>query len=279
MTHYVIGDLQGCLAPLHKLLAHLSFSAKRDHLVFCGDLVNRGPASLETLRFIKSLGDAATTVLGNHDLHLLAAAQSGKFGTKDTLQDIMLAPDCTALLGWLIRQPLAWADPEGDALIVHAGVPPQWDRQQTLALASEASRALQGPEGKEFFAKMYGDEPSLWSDDLRGIPRLRFIINCLTRLRYCDNKGRIHLKPKGAPGTQAKGLVPWFEVPGRKTSGDTLIFGHWSTLGTVHWPQSRIYGLDTGCVWGGCLTALNLQTRELVQVGCAQYRTPGVKED
>ena len=279
MTHYVIGDLQGCLQPLQKLLSQLSFSPKRDHLLFCGDLVNRGPESLQTLRFIQSLGKSATTVLGNHDLHLLASALSGEFGSKDTLQEVMQAPDYKQLLDWLIRQPLAWEDADTGVLIVHAGVPPQWDRHQTLALATEASKALQGSDGRKFLAEMYGDEPNLWSDDLRGIPRLRFIINCLTRLRYCDRQGRIHLKPKGAPGTQPKGLMPWFEVPGRRTAGDTIVFGHWSTLGAVSWPQSGIYGLDTGCVWGGCLTALNLQTRELIQVSCSQYQRPGAKED
>lgn len=279
MTHYVIGDLQGCLEPLQKLLTKVAFSPRRDHLVFCGDLVNRGPDSLSTLRFIKSLGSSATITLGNHDLHLLAAAQSGNFGSKDTLQDIMNAPDCGDLLAWLIHQPLAWQDKRSGALIIHAGVPPQWDCAQTLALAQEASKALQGHAGKKFLADMYGNEPDLWDENLSGIPRLRFIINCLTRLRYCDEQGRIHLKPKGAPGSQPKGLMPWFEVPGRKTARDTIIFGHWSTLGKIHWPQSNIYGLDTGCVWGGCLTALNLDTRELISADCEQYRKPSPIND
>lgn len=274
MTHYVIGDLQGCLEPLEKLLSKLSFSPHRDHLVFCGDLVNRGPDSLGTLRYIRSLGTAATTVLGNHDLHLLAAAQSGDFGRKDTLQHIMQAHDVEALLAWLIQQPLAWLHGKSDALVVHAGLPPQWNRVQTLALAQEASQALQGKQGKKFLADMYGDEPNLWSEDLAGIPRLRFIINCLTRLRYCDAQGRIQLKPKGAPGSQPRGLMPWFEAPGRKTANDTIIFGHWSTLGKISWPQSKVYGLDTGCVWGGCLTALNLDTYALISVGCETYRKP-----
>jgi bis(5'-nucleosyl)-tetraphosphatase (symmetrical) len=275
MTHYVIGDLQGCLEPLERLLSKVSFSTHHDHLVFCGDLVNRGPASLGTLRFIKSLGSAATVTLGNHDLHLLAAAQSGNFNSKDTLQDIMKAPDCEDLLMWLIRQPLAWQDTRSSALVIHAGVPPQWDRVQTLALAREASAALQGQAGKKFFAEMYGDQPDHWDENLKGMPRLRFIINCLTRLRYCDGEGRLHLKPKGGPGSQPKGLMPWFEVPGRKTAQDTIIFGHWSTLGQIHWPQSKVYGLDTGCVWGGCLTALNLDKRQLVSIDCEQYRRPG----
>ena len=279
MTQYVIGDLQGCLEPLEKLLSKISFSSKKDQLIFCGDLVNRGPDSLGTLRYIHSLGRAATAVLGNHDLHLLAAAQSGDFGSKDTLQEVMNAPDRATLLAWLIQQPLAWQDQRSSVLVVHAGVPPQWDRTQTLALAQEASDALQGQERGQFFAQMYGNEPDLWDENLSGIPRLRFIINCLTRLRYCDEQGRIHLKPKGAPGSQPKGLMPWFEVPERKTGKDTIIFGHWSTLGKIHWPHSKVYGLDTGCVWGGCLTALNLDTRELINVGCEQYRQPGPMKD
>lgn len=279
MTQYVIGDLQGCLEPLEKLLSKISFSPTRDQLVFCGDLVNRGPDSLGTLRYIQSLGHSATAVLGNHDLHLLAASQSGDFGSKDTLQAVMNAPDCANLLTWLIQQPLAWQDTRSNVLVVHAGVPPQWDRTQTLTLAQEASNALQSREGRQFLAQMYGDEPNLWNENLIGVPRLRFIINCLTRLRYCDERGRIHLKPKGAPGSQPKGLMPWFEVPGRKTADDTIIFGHWSTLGKIHWPQSNIYGLDTGCVWGGCLTALDLDTRELTSVGCDQYRQPGPVND
>lgn len=277
MTQYVIGDLQGCLDPLQRLLTELSFSRTRDRLLFCGDLVNRGPASLETLRFIKSLGRSAMTVLGNHDLHLLAAARTGHFGAKDSLQDIMQASDCEDLLAWLIRQPLAWLDPLSEMLVVHAGIPPQWDRTQTLAMAQEVSDALQGPDNGNVLAQMYGNEPDLWDESLRGMPRLRFIINCLTRLRYCDGQGRLHLKPKGAPGTQPVGVMPWFEVPGRRTLRDTIVCGHWSTLGQVHWPQSNVYGLDTGCVWGGCLTALNLQTRELIQVSCEKYRKPSLK--
>jgi bis(5'-nucleosyl)-tetraphosphatase (symmetrical) len=275
MTHYVIGDLQGCLKPLEKLLTKISFSSRHDHLVFCGDLVNRGPDSLGTLRFIKSLGNSATVTLGNHDLHLLSAAQSGDFGSKDTLQDIVNAPDCADLLAWLLRQPLAWQDKRSGVLVIHAGVAPQWDRAQTLALAQEASAALVGAHGKNFLAEMYGNEPDLWDEALTGISRLRFIINCLTRLRYCDENGRIHLNPKGAPGSQPAGLMPWFEVPWRRTRQDTLICGHWSTLGQIHWPQSNLYGLDTGCVWGGSLTALNLDSRELVSVACEQHRKPG----
>jgi bis(5'-nucleosyl)-tetraphosphatase (symmetrical) len=214
-------------------------------------------------------------VLGNHDLHLIAASRSGHFGASDTLGDIMRAADRNALLDWLLSQPLAHEDAESGVLLIHAGIPPQWDRSQTLALAQEAGAVLNGPTGDKFLAQMYGNDPEIWDDRLRGVPRMRFIINCLTRLRYCEADGRIRLKPSGAPGTQASGLMPWFEVPGRKTAGDTIVFGHWSTLGRVYWPQARVYGLDTGCLWGGCLTALNLQTMETVNVDCPQSQKPG----
>lgn len=278
MTTYAIGDLQGCYEPLERLLKKIEFSPAHDRLLFAGDLVNRGPQSLEVLRFIKSLGNAATVVLGNHDLHLIAASRNGQFGANDTLAEIMRAPDCDVLLDWLLSRPLAYSDEDSGALLIHAGVPPQWDRAQTLALAGEVSAVLNGPKGDKFLAQMYGNEPDIWHEQLRGILRYRFIVNCLTRLRYCDAEGRVRLKPSGKPGTQAKGLMPWFEVPGRKTAQDTIIFGHWSTLGRVHWPQARVYGLDTGCLWGGCLTALNLSTMETVKVDCEQFLKPGEKD-
>ena len=271
MTLFAIGDVQGCHEPLQKLLAQVAFDPRRDRLLFTGDLVNRGPQSLEVLRFVRGLGNAAVTVLGNHDLHLLAAAQSGKFGPRDTLGDIMAAPDRDELLGWLRRQPLAYAEPETGALLVHAGVAPQWTRAQALLCAQEAGTYLNGVNGDRFLRKMYGNEPDLWHDKLSGVMRLRFIVNCFTRLRYCSADGRIDLKHKGAPGSQPKGLLPWFEVPGRKTANDTIICGHWSSLGRVHWPSARVYGLDTGCIWGNCLTALNLHTGELHSTACSQF--------
>lgn len=278
MTTYALGDLQGCFEPLERLLRKIHFSPDRDRLLFAGDLVNRGPQSLDVLRFIKSLGPAATTVLGNHDLHLIAASRSGQFGSHDTLAEIMRASDCDTLLDWLAAQPLAYVEPDSGALMIHAGIPPQWDREKTLALAQEVSETLAGPKGDKFLAQMYGNEPDIWDDQLRGVLRQRFIVNCLTRLRYCETDGRIRLKPSGAPGTQARGLVPWFEAPGRKTARDTIIFGHWSTLGRVHWPAANVYGLDTGCLWGGCLTALNLDTWQTISVDCDQYQKPGSKE-
>lgn len=278
MTTYAIGDLQGCFEPLERLLRKINFSPARDRLLFAGDLVNRGPQSLEVLRFVKSLGPAASTVLGNHDLHLIAASRSGQFGSHDTFGDIMRASDCDDLLDWLLIQPLAYSDPDSGVLMIHAGVAPQWCRTQALSLALEVSEILTGPKGDKFLAQMYGNEPDIWEEQLRGVLRHRFIVNCLTRLRYCEADGRIRLKPSGTPGTQGKGLMPWFEVPGRKTAGDTIIFGHWSTLGRVHWPQSQVFGLDTGCLWGGCLTALNLSTFQPVSVDCEQFQKPGAKD-
>jgi bis(5'-nucleosyl)-tetraphosphatase (symmetrical) len=278
MTTYAIGDLQGCFEPLERLLRKVGFSPARDRLLFAGDLVNRGPQSLEVLRFVKSLGPAATTVLGNHDLHLIAASRKGNFGPNDTFTEIMRASDCGQLLDWLLLQPLAYADTESGALMIHAGLAPQWDRAQALALAQEVSAMLNSSKGDRFLAQMYGNDPDIWDDELRGVLRLRFVVNCLTRLRYCEADGSVHLKPSGKPGTQSKGLMPWFEVPGRRTAKDTIIFGHWSTLGQVHWPQARVYGLDTGCLWGGCLTALNLTTMQTVSVDCEQYQKPSTKE-
>jgi bis(5'-nucleosyl)-tetraphosphatase (symmetrical) len=278
MPNYAIGDLQGCLDPLQELLQRIAFDPIRDRLLFAGDLVNRGPQSLQVLRFIRSLGKAAVTVLGNHDLHLLAATHGGRFRANDTFDEIMRAPDRDELLDWLMQQPLAHEDPQSGALLIHAGVPPQWDRAQVLSLAQEVSATLTGPGGGELLTQMYGNEPDRWSEGLRGLPRLRFIINCLTRLRYCESDGRVRLKPSGAPGTQPQGLLPWFEAPGRKTAGDTIVFGHWSTLGRVHWPQARVYGLDTGCLWGGCLTALNLESWATTSIDCRQYQQPSVHD-
>lgn len=278
MTTYAIGDLQGCFEPLQQLLRKIDFSPQRDRLLFAGDLVNRGPQSLEILRFIKSLGKSAVTVLGNHDLHLIAAVRTGHFGPHDTLGEIYRAADRDELIDWLIEQPLAYEDADSGVLMIHAGLPPQWDRQQTLALAQEVSATLTGSKSDKFLAQMYGNEPDIWDPQLRGVLRLRFIVNCLTRLRYCEADGRIRLKSSATPGTQSSGLIPWFEVPGRKTASDTIVFGHWSTLGKVHWPQAQVYGLDTGCLWGGCLTALNLTTMQTINVECRQYQKPGTKD-
>ncbi|HWU67964.1 MAG TPA: symmetrical bis(5'-nucleosyl)-tetraphosphatase [Stenotrophobium sp.] len=279
MTTYAIGDIQGCDDALQALLRKLDFQPGRDRLLLTGDLVNRGPDSLKVLRRVKSLGASAITVLGNHDLHLLAVAHGSAQRAGDTLQEVLDAPDRDELLDWLRQQPLAHHDAATGVLLVHAGLPPQWTTEQALQLAAEASTQIGGSQAEDFFERMYGNQPDIWDERLHGIERLRFIVNCFTRLRYCDAQGRMHMKPKGAPGTQPRGLMPWFEVPGRKSADTEIIFGHWSTLGQVHWPQAQAHGLDTGCVWGGCLTALNLDTGKIVSSDCAQYRRPGMHGD
>ena len=274
MATYAVGDVQGCYGALRRLLDTLAFDPTRDSLWLAGDLVNRGPDSLATLRFIRELGSAARCVLGNHDLHLLAVAAGGKPGRRDTLDELLHAPDRDELLHWLRQQPLIQRSDDGRWLMLHAGLPPQWTIEQALACASEAETALRGDQHAELLRRMYGDQPDRWHPDLAGIPRLRFIINSLTRLRYCDREGRLDAGPKGRPGSQHPGLLPWFAVPGRRSADQDIVFGHWSTLGQVHWPEHRVWGLDTGCIWGGQLTALDLDTRRLHSIDCAAYRTP-----
>jgi bis(5'-nucleosyl)-tetraphosphatase (symmetrical) len=264
MSNYAIGDLQGCHDALRRLLDRLAFAPSVDRLWLTGDLVNRGPDSLATLRFIKNLGDAATSVLGNHDLHALAVAHGGRKGRRDTLDELLGAPDRDELFAWLRGLPLLAET--GGWIIVHAGLAPQWDIAQARRCAREAEAALRGRRFTELLTRMYGDQPDRWDEGLEGLQRLRFIVNCFTRLRYCDAGGRMAFKPKGAPGTQPEGLLPWFTVPGRRSAGADLIFGHWSTLGRVHWPEARVYGLDSGAVWGGALTALRLEDRSLIAV-------------
>ena len=272
MSTYAIGDVQGCHEELMALLEAIHFDANRDQVIFVGDLVNRGPDSLAVLRFVRGLGSAAITLLGNHDLHLLAVAQGGKPGKRDTLKGVLAASDCDELLDWLIRQPLAWQCPGSGSLLVHAGLAPQWSLQQALDLASEASALIAGPNGGRFLSRMYGDEPALWKNSLRGLDRVRFVVNCMTRMRYCDADGRLDLHFKGAPDSQPPNLMPWFQVPGRGSEGVPIVFGHWSTLGKVYWPESRVYGLDTGCIWGGRLTSLCLDDGHLHSVpGRAYY--------
>lgn len=279
MTTYAIGDVQGCHDELLALLAAVDFDRARDHVVLVGDLVNRGPNSLEVLRLVRSLGDAATTILGNHDLHLLAVSHGGRSGRRDTLTSLLAASDCDELLDWLVQQPLAWRHEATGTLLVHAGIPPQWTAAQTLELAAEASAQIAGANGPRFFSRMYGDEPDHWKDKLRGMERTRFVVNCLTRLRYCHADGRLDLRPKGAPGTQPPGVMPWFAVPDRASRDTDMAFGHWSTLGRVHWPEHRVHGLDTGCVWGGKLTALALETGKLTDVASRHPRNPGEPGD
>jgi bis(5'-nucleosyl)-tetraphosphatase (symmetrical) len=258
MAVYAIGDLQGCIDPLRRLLDHVRFDPSSDHLWFCGDLVNRGPGSLHTLRFVKSLGESAVAVLGNHDLHLLAVAYDPQrtARNKDTLEDILCASDRDELLEWLRRRPLLHHDPSPGYTMVHAGLPPDWDLDDAKGAARELEAVLAGPDFISFLRDMYGDRPDRWSPGLTGMDRLRFIVNCFTRLRYCHPDGRIELDEKGPPDRAAPGLVPWFRIPGRRSRLLKIVFGHWSTLGPVD--DEGVFALDTGCVWGGRLTALRL---------------------
>jgi bis(5'-nucleosyl)-tetraphosphatase (symmetrical) len=272
VTRYAIGDVQGCDEELRALLERLRFSPDRDRLWFVGDLVNRGPGSLATLRLVRSLADNALVVLGNHDLHLLAIAHgSHRRRRSDTLDELLDAPDRDALLEWLITRPLAHHE-AGD-LMVHAGVVPQWTVALTVQLAREVESALRR-EPRALFDRMYGDEPDRWDPALSGISRLRFAINVLTRLRVCTADGRVDLAMKGEPPAPPSPLRPWFEIPGRATRDARIIFGHWSALGLVRKPG--VVGLDTGCVWGGTLTALDLDVDgDPVAVKCGGYQQPG----
>jgi bis(5'-nucleosyl)-tetraphosphatase (symmetrical) len=273
VTRYAIGDVQGCDQELRALLERLKFSADRDRLWFVGDLVNRGPGSLATLRLVRALGDNAVVVLGNHDLHLLAVAYGGhRRRRSDTLDEVLAAPDREALLEWLRLRPLAHA--EGHDLMVHAGLVPQWSAALTLSLAAEVGRAL-ARDPRTLFEHMYGDEPDRWDDRLAGAERLRFIINVLTRLRLCTADGRVDIAIKGPPPPPPSPLRPWFEHRQRASRDVRVIFGHWSALGLVQ--QPGVLGLDTGCVWGGTLTAADLDTdRAPLSAPCAGYQRIGV---
>ena len=265
-TVWMIGDLQGCCDPLERLLEHPEVAADPDaRLWFAGDLVNRGPKSLATLRRLMSLGDRVVAVLGNHDLHLLAAAAGvRKPGRHDTLDEILAAPDRAELIDWLRTRPLAHF--EHGHLLVHAGVLAKWTVERTLALAAEVEETLQGPNWQKALQKMYGNEPTRWKDGFSGGKRLRVIINALTRMRLCNLKGHMDLQAKAEPGRIPPGRIPWFDVPGRATRDITVVFGHWSTLGLMIRPDAIC--LDTGCVWGGKLTAVRLQDHRVAQVDC-----------
>lgn len=271
---YLIGDVQGCVQALQRLLAEIGFSPSRDRLVLLGDLVNRGPHSLAVLRLLAGLDDAAVCLLGNHDLHLMAVAQGVRRLHKgDTFGDVLCAPDRAQALDWLRRQHLA-CEAEG-WLCVHAGVAPQWTATQTLALAAEVQTLLQGPDLGDFLRVMYGDEPAQWHDTLAGAERLRFVINTLTRIRFCTAEGRLDFKAKEGAAAAPPGYLPWFDLPERQTLGQPIAFGHWSTLGLINRPD--LLALDTGCVWGGALTAVRVDggRREMVQVACEQAQKPG----
>lgn len=258
MATYAIGDIQGCYQELLNLLEQIRFNPAQDHLLFTGDLVNRGPESLETLRFVKDLGDSATVVLGNHDLHLLAIASGTEKARKgDTLDEILEAPDCTELCHWLLHHPLAYYSEEFDCLLVHAGLPPQWTCEDALEKGAEVSEMLQSKKCIKLFANMYGDEPNQWKETLSGWERLRYITNALTRTRFVTPKGKLDFKHKGGLGAATPKLIPWFKHTDRESQDTTIVFGHWAALqGATKKPN--VIGLDTGCVWGGYLTALRL---------------------
>jgi bis(5'-nucleosyl)-tetraphosphatase (symmetrical) len=270
MALYAIGDVQGCNEELGALLATLRYSADRDRLWFVGDLVNRGPDSLGVLRRIRSLGDAAAVTLGNHDLHLLAVAfGSARARSDDTLGEILAAPERDVLLEWLAGRSLFHEDEPQNVCMLHAGLAPQWDLTLARQCAREFESALQH-DPRRLFDRLYGDQPDRWDDALEGEDRLRFIANCFTRLRYVDPEGRLMLRVKGSPKkSQTDSLIPWFEAREARWRGPRVIFGHWSTLGFYH--HAGITGLDTGCVWGGTLTALRLDVPDAkpVQVACA----------
>ena len=277
MAHYLVGDLQGCDAPLARLLHKIDFSPSRDRLYLLGDLVNRGPASAAVLRRLMRLGDAAHCLLGNHDLSLLAVAHGDRAPHRnDTMDDILLAPEREAMLDWLRHR--AMAIHAHGVLMVHGGVLPPWDLAKTLALAGEVEQVLRGPGLGEFLAHMYGNQPDHWDDALQGFDRLRVIVNALTRLRFCTPEGRMDLRANGGLHQAPPGYLPWFDVPDRRTAGLCIAFGHWSTLGFLMRPD--VISLDTGCVWGGCLSALRLDgsgagRHELIQEQCEQARAPG----
>lgn len=276
MALYCIGDVQGCNDALERLLERLDFSPSRDTLFMLGDLVNRGPDNAGVLRRLMKLGDAARCLLGNHDLHLLAVAHGvRKPHRNDTVADILNAPDRAAMLDWLRRQRMAMM--QGPLLMVHAGVLPQWSAQQVLAVAAEVEDVLAGPDLGSFLPEMYGNKPGRWRDDLQGAERLRVIINALTRLRFCNARGKMEFDTKEGAHAAPPGFMPWFDVPGRRTAGDAVAFGHWSTLGWLD--RTDVFALDSGCVWGGSLTALRLEAsgmHERIEVKCPQAMAPGI---
>lgn len=275
MAIYAIGDIQGCYDDLLRLLDKINFDANSDQLWFVGDLVNRGPKSLETLRFVKGLGQAAITVLGNHDLHLLAVAcEKHKSRKKDSLHAVLTATDCDELMHWLRHQPLLHY--QQDYCLVHAGIPPQWDLKKAQKMALVVEQILQGLDYPKFLKKMYGDTPKLWSSDLKDGEKARFLVNGLTRMRYCTSKGKLNFKYNCAPGSQPDKLLPWFEVPERKSTSVKIIFGHWSSLG--FYVGNNCYGLDSGCLWGGQLTALRLDDGSMLRSSVESSVTPDEKK-
>ncbi len=278
MSIYAIGDIQGCYDQLQRLLELINFEPSKDRLWFAGDLVNRGPNSLEVLRFIKGLGKRAVTVLGNHDLHLLAISYGmTKYNHKSNgLDQILKATDRDELLHWLQNRPLMYQHKKRDFNLIHAGLAPQWDIPTALKLAGEVEQAIRGKDAKHFFQHMYGNQPERWNPFLQRMERLRFITNCFTRLRYCDARGGLALKESAAPGSQNSAYTPWFEMPNRASQHDQIIFGHWSTLGYHN--SNNVWAIDSGCLWGGQLTALRVRKRKQpkpIQLECPRASKSG----
>ena len=274
MATYAIGDVQGCIGALEALLSSCNYDQAKDRLWFVGDLVNRGPGSLATLRLVKSLGAGAVTVLGNHDFHLLAlAAGCAKQRRSDTLDEVLAAPDCEDLVDWLRYRPLLHV--QAPWAMVHAGLLPQWSVAQAQLLAQEVEAALRGARWRRFLEKLYGDQPDTWDENLRGADRLRIIVNAMARMRFCTPAGRLELDSKGEAAAPPPGYLPWFDAPQRASRDHCLICGHWSTLGLLLRPD--LLALDSGCVWGGSLSAVRLEDRRLFQVGCKQQQRPGGK--
>jgi len=267
MSTYAIGDIQGCLDPLLELIDKLEFNPLKDTLWFTGDLINRGPDSLDTLRYIISLGDNAISVLGNHDLHFLAvAAGHNRHDSRDTFDCLLAAPDLSDLVDWLRARPLIHYDQQRKMALIHAGLPPQWAINDAVTCANEVEDLLLNNNYQQLLGNMYGNSPTQWTNELTGEERYRFIINCFTRMRYCTADGQLDFKNKRSPGTQPESLFPWFTLNTRKSIDTTVLFGHWSTLGFNH--EQNTYALDSGCLWGGSLTALNIDNKKTISVNC-----------
>lgn len=268
MATYAIGDIQGCYDALQCLLEKIAFNPELDTLWLVGDLINRGPDSLATLRFLYSIRDSVEFVLGNHDLHFIAVAYGlRENGRSDTLQSLLNAPDRQQLIDWLIQGKLLHTDEQLGYTMVHAGIPPMWDLYQAQAHAREVEAVLQSRYCNEFLTNMYGNQPNRWKNKLIGMDRLRLITNYFTRMRFCTDEGMLELETKESAAGAPLGFAPWFAHPERKTRDHRIIFGHWAALeGKVNYPN--VYALDTGCVWGGALTAMRLEDQQLFSCYC-----------